>query len=75
MEASGSWVGSVWSHRNGRVVIGRVRALAGSKARLSVVGLGPEAPPGARLLPPDEGGSPVVELPLRVLLECWKRMA
>lgn len=75
MEASSNWVGSVWSHRNGRVVIGRVRALTGNTATLAVVGLGPVAPPGARLLPPDEGGSPIVELPLRVLVACWKRMA
>ena len=75
MESSRERLGSVWSHRSGRVVIGRLRAVQGSIATLSVVGLGPVAPEGVRVLPPDEGGSPIVELPLRLLLERWKRMA
>ena len=73
MSAS-SWVGSVWSHRNGRVVIGRLRAVQGSTATLAVVGMGPEGPEGARVLPPDEGGTPLVQVPLVVLLGRWKRM-
>ena len=75
MESASNWVGSIWSHRSGRVVIGRLRAVKGATATLAVVGLGPVAPEGARVLPPDEGGTPIVQLPVRVLLERWKRMA
>ncbi len=75
MEPGGSWVGLVWSHRNGRVVIGRLRAVKGNTATLAVVGLGPDVPAGARVLPSDAGGSPMVEVPLHLLLGRWKRMA
>jgi len=71
---AGEWVGSVWSHRRGRVLIGRVRAVQGSTATLTVVGLGPVLPEGARVLPMEPGGCPVVEVPLLTLLATWKRM-
>jgi hypothetical protein len=72
--SASSWVGSVWSHRNGRVVIGRLRAVQGNTATLAVVGMGPVVPEGARVLPPDEGGTPLLQLPLLDLLGRWKRM-
>jgi hypothetical protein len=75
VEPAASWVGSVWSHRNGRVVIGRLRAVQGNTATLAVVGLGPDVPEGVRVLPPDEGGSPIVEIPMHLLVGHWKRMA
>ncbi len=75
MESASDWVGSVWSHRRGRTVIGRLRSVQGSTATLAVVGLGPDLPEGAQALPPDEGGSPLVQLPLRLLVGRWKRMA
>ncbi len=75
METSRFALGSVWSHRGGRVVIGRLRAVQGRLATLAVVGMGVEAPDGARVLAADAGGSPLVEVPLRLLAERWKRMA
>jgi hypothetical protein len=75
VEPASNWVGSVWSHRNGRVVIGRLRAVQGNTATLVVVGLGPDVPEGARVLPPDEGGSPIVQIPVHLLVGQWKRMA
>jgi hypothetical protein len=70
----GKWVGSVWSHRQGRVLIGRLRAVQGNTATLAVVGLGPVVPDGLRVLPPEPGGCPVVQVPLLTLLASWKRM-
>ena len=73
MSAS-NWEGSVWSHRSGRVVIGRLREVQGSTATLAVVGLGPDVPEGARVLPPDEGGASLLQIPLLMLLGRWKRL-
>jgi hypothetical protein len=70
----GEWVGSVWSHRNGRLLIGKLRSIHGSSATLAVVGLGPVVPEGVRVLPQDQGGASLVEIPLRTLLATWKRM-
>jgi hypothetical protein len=72
--SASSWVGSVWSHRSGRVVIGRLRAVEGDTATLAVVGLGPDVPDGARVLPMEEGGTALLEISLLDLLGRWKRM-
>jgi hypothetical protein len=72
--SASSWVGSVWSHRGGRVVIGRLRAVEGDTATLAVVGLGPDVPDGARVLPKDDGGNALLEISLLDLLGRWKRM-
>jgi hypothetical protein len=72
--STSSWVGSVWSHRNGRVVIGRLREVNGSTATLAVVGLGPDVPEGARVLPSDKGGTSLLQVPLLLLLGRWKRL-
>jgi hypothetical protein len=74
VDASNGWVGSVWSLREGRVLIGRLLGVTDRMAILAVVGLGPVAPEGVRLLPPDAGGSPLVEVPLPHLLGRWKRL-
>ena len=72
--STSNWVGSVWSHRNGRVVIGRLREVKGSTATLAVVGLGPVVPEGASVLPPDKGGTSLLQVPLLLLLGRWKRL-
>jgi hypothetical protein len=72
--SASNWEGSVWSHRGGRVVIGRLREVKGSTATLAVVGLGPDVPEGARVLPPDEGGASLLQVPLLMLLGRWKRL-
>jgi hypothetical protein len=74
VEASQKWLGSVWSHRGGRVIVGRLRAVEGATATLAVVGMGPAVPEGARVLPPDAGGSPLLQVPLLELLGRWKRL-
>jgi len=70
----GKWVGSVWSHRQGRVLIGKLRSVHGNTATLSVVGLGPIVPDGVRVLPPEPGGASLVQVPVLTLLAKWKRM-
>jgi hypothetical protein len=74
VEASQKWLGSVWSHRGSRVIVGRLRAVEGATATLAVVGMGPAVPEGARVLPPDAGGSPLLQVPLLELLGRWKRL-
>ncbi len=74
MDAAAATIGSVWSRREGRLIIGRLRAVDGAMAILAVVGMGPAVPVGASVLPPDDGGSPLLRLPVRQLLEGWKRM-
>ena len=74
METSQKWLGSVWSHRGSRVIVGRLRAVEGATAILAVVGMGPAVPEGARVLPPDAGGSPLLQVPLLELLGRWKRL-
>ncbi|MEI6224412.1 MAG: hypothetical protein WCS72_06645 [Deltaproteobacteria bacterium] len=74
MDASQKWTGSVWSHRGSRVIVGRLRAVEGATATLAVVGMGPAVPEGARVLPPDAGGSALLQVPLLDLLGRWKRM-
>jgi hypothetical protein len=74
VDASEKWLGSVWSHRGSRVIVGRLRAVEGANATLAVVGLGPAVPEGARELPPDDGGSPMLQVPLLELLGRWKRL-
>jgi hypothetical protein len=74
VDASNGWVGSVWSLREGRVLIGRLLGVRERMATLAVVGLGPVLPEGVRLLPVDAGGGPVVEVPLPLLLGRWKRL-
>ena len=74
MQASNGWVGSVWSHRGGRLVIGRLREIRGNTATLSVVGLGPSLPAGVSVLPPGPGGDSLVQVPVSILLAAWKRM-
>jgi hypothetical protein len=69
-----AWIGSVWSFREGRVLLGRVKAVEGSRAVLSVVGLGPVAPEDVEVLPLDPGGSQCVRIPLLTLVSRWKRM-
>jgi hypothetical protein len=69
-----AWIGSVWSFREGRVLLGRVKSVQGDRAVLAVVGLGPVAPEGVEVLPLDAGGSQRVRVPLRTLLARWKRM-
>jgi hypothetical protein len=69
-----SWVGSVWSFREGRVLLGRVKAVEGDRATLAVVGLGPVAPDGVEILPLDAGGGQLVRVSLRLLQDRWKRM-
>jgi len=70
----GEWIGSVWSHRQGRVVIGKLRAVQGNTATLAVVGLGPVAPEGVLVLPQEPGGASMVQIPVLTLLATWKRM-
>jgi hypothetical protein len=53
---------------------GRLRAVEGATATLAVVGMGPAVPEGARVLPPDAGGSPLLEVPLLELVGRWKRL-
>jgi len=72
--ASQKWMGSVWSHRGSRVIVGRLRAVEGATATLAVVGMGPAVPEGARVLPPDAGGSALLQVPLLDLLGRWKRL-
>jgi hypothetical protein len=55
-------------------VIGRLLGVRDGLATLAVVGIGPTVPEGSRLLPPDPGGSPLLEVPLSLLLERWKRL-
>ena len=74
MGASQKWMGSVWSHRGSRVIVGRLRAVEGATATLAVVGMGPAVPEGARVLPPDAGGSALLQVPLLDLLGRWKRL-
>ena len=74
MDASQKWMGSVWSHRGSRVIVGRLRAVEGATATLAVVGMGPAVPEGARVLPPDAGGSALLQVPLLDLLGRWKRL-
>ena len=74
MSTEANWIGSVWSLRAGKVLIGRLRCLDGDGATLAVVGLGFVAPPDVEVLPPDRDGAPMVRVPLRSLLANWKRM-
>jgi hypothetical protein len=74
VDASSGWMGSVWSLREGRIVIGRLLGVQDGVATLAVVGLGPVVPEGARALPLAPGGSPVLEVPLQLLLGRWKRL-
>jgi hypothetical protein len=68
------WIGSVWSHRRGRLLIGKLRTVQGNTATLSVVGLGPVVPEGVRVLPPEPTGSSIVQVSLLSLVAEWKRM-
>jgi hypothetical protein len=74
MSTAANWIGSVWSLRAGKVLIGRLRGVDGDGVTLAVVGLGFEAPPDVEVLPPDADGAPMVRVPLRSLLASWKRM-
>jgi hypothetical protein len=74
VDASNGWVGSVWSLREGRILIGRLLGVRDRVATLAVVGLGPVVPEGARAVALGEGGSPLLEVPLPVLLGRWKRL-
>ncbi len=69
-----NWIGSVWSLRTGKLVIGRVRRFEGDAVILAVVGLGFSPPPGVELLPADADGVPLVRVALVTLLGSWKRM-
>jgi hypothetical protein len=55
-------------------VIGRLREIRGNTATLSVVGLGPALPAGASVLPPGPGGDSLIQVPVSILLDEWKRM-
>jgi hypothetical protein len=74
VDASNGWVGSIWSLRESRVIIGRLLGVQDKMATLAVVGMGQAVPEGARALPPAAGGSPRLEVPLPVLLGRWKRL-
>jgi hypothetical protein len=74
VDASNGWTGSVWSLRESRVIIGRLLGVQDRMATLAVVGMGPAVPEGARLLPSAAGGSPILEVPVAVLLGRWTRL-
>jgi hypothetical protein len=74
MSTAASWIGSVWSLRAGKVLIGRLRDVDGDGVTLAVVGLGFVAPPDVEVLPPDADGATMVRVPLRSLIANWKRM-
>jgi hypothetical protein len=75
MSSASDLVGTVWSHRDGRVVVGRLRGVDGRHATLAVVGLGFEPPPGAEVLPLAEDGAQCIRIRLKLLLGRWKRIA
>ena len=74
MSVAVNWIGSVWSLRTGKLVIGRVRRVEGDTVVLAVVGLGFSPPPGVELVPADSDGAPLVRVGLVSLLSGWKRM-
>jgi hypothetical protein len=74
MEAQASWLGTVWSYRSGRTLIGKVTAVTGDFATLDVVGLANPPPCGIDVLPPGHDGVPRVLVDLQNLVDRWKRM-
>ena len=74
MDSQASWLGTVWSFRTGRTLIGKVTSMNGDFATLDVVGLASPPPCGVAVLPPGDDGVPRVLVDLQSLVDRWKRM-
>jgi len=74
MQSQESWLGTVWSFRTGRTLIGKVTAVTGDFATLDVVGLTNSPPGGINVLPPGYDGVRRVLVDLQSLVDRWKRM-
>jgi hypothetical protein len=74
MELHETWLGTVWSFRTGRTLIGKITAVTGDFATLDVVGLTNPPPCGINVLPPGNDGACRVLVDLQSLVDRWKRM-
>ncbi len=73
MPSEASWIGTVWSYRAGRTLIGKVTSMSGDFVTLAVAGLDGGAPPGIEVMQPEDG-APRVRVDLHLLVDRWKRM-
>ncbi len=69
-----SWLGTVWSHRSGRTLIGRVTSVSGDFVTMVVAGIEKGLPAGLELMRPGNDGVPRVRVERERLLDTWKRM-
>jgi hypothetical protein len=74
MDFDRAWLGTVWSYRAGRTLIGKVTSMSGDFVTLSVVGLDANAPAGMELVKSERDGDSLVRVDCQHLVDFWKRM-
>ena len=74
MDLDTSWLGTIWSYRAGRTLIGKVTSKSGDFVTMTVAGLDKALPTDLQLMKPGSDGAPRVRVDVEYLVTNWKQM-